>query len=163
MPEAGNVVATPIAPTWAFNDTAARNAATGLSSDDIGKLGYDRDTQTYFRLVAVSPVTWVSAQPYAASPLVSRAGHMWFYGITPADNSTRTIDIAPPGDSNSFYAGVYAPGHDFTTRGNPDFYGCFVVKSFYTNGNNQFHFDKQLAATTAPLDYRVASFIEDIR
>jgi hypothetical protein len=163
VPNVADVVSAPIVPTWAYDNAAARNVATGFGTDDIGKLSYVRDTQTYFRLVAISPATWVAAQPYAASPLVSRAGHMWFWGITPADNSTRTIDIAPPGDSNSVYAGWYAPGHDFTTRGNPDFFGCFVVKSFYTNGNNQFHFDKQLAGTTAPLDYRIASYIEDIR
>jgi hypothetical protein len=170
------VVSTPIAPSGAFDTPAARTNATGFtpqdnfSSADVGKLAYQRfnadgttPSQTYWRLVNHSPVTWASAEPYAASQLVSRAGHMWFYGLTPADNSTRTIDIEPPGDSNSFYAGVYAPGHDFTTRGNPDFYGCFVVKSFYTNGNNQFHFDKQLAATANPLDFRIASYIEDIR
>ena len=39
----------------------------------------------------------------------------------------------------------------------------FLVKSFYTNGNNQFHFDKQLLNGTKPVDYRIASFIEDIR
>jgi hypothetical protein len=112
-----------------------------------------------------TPAKWVldSSAPYTPSPLVSRAGHMWFYGISPADGSTRTIDIAPPGDANSFYAGIYAPSHDFTTRGNPNFYGCFVVKSFYTNGSNEFHYDKQLAAQTDPLDYRIASYVEDVR
>jgi hypothetical protein len=112
-----------------------------------------------------TPGKWIldPMTPYTLSPLVSRAGHMWFYGITPADGSTRTIDIAPPKDANAFYGGIYAPGHDFTTRGNPDFYGCFVVKSFYTNGNNEFHFDKQMAANTDPLDYKIASYIEDIR
>ncbi|HEX8678848.1 MAG TPA: hypothetical protein VF683_02725 [Chthoniobacterales bacterium] len=160
---ASDAVCTPITPSWAYNDAAARTSAAGLANTDVGKLGYQRDTQSYYRLAGTSPVTWVPAEPYTASPLVSRAGHSWFYGITPADNSVRTIDIAPPGDSNSFYGGIYAPGHDFTTRGNPDFYGCFVVKSFYTNGNNSFHFDKQLAAGTDPLDYRLASYIEDIR
>jgi hypothetical protein len=31
------------------------------------------------------------------------------------------------------------------------------------NGNCTFHFDKQLAASNLPLDYRVASYVEDIR
>jgi hypothetical protein len=98
--------------------------------------------------------------PYVPSALVSRAGHMWFYGISPADGSTRTIDINPPG---TVYAGFYAPSHDFSVNGNPDIYGVIVCKSFYMNGNCTFHFDKQLAALTIPLDYRVASYIEDVR
>jgi len=98
--------------------------------------------------------------PYAPSPLVSRAGHEWFYGISPADGSARTIDIGPPG---SMYAGFYAPSHDFSANGNPDFYGVMVAKSFYQNGNCSFHFDKELAAASIPLDYRVASYIEDVR
>ena len=101
--------------------------------------------------------------PYSVTPLVSRAGRLWFYGLSPSDGTSRSIDIGPPGSSDSVYAGFYAPSHDFTTRGNPDFYGVFLVKSFYTNGNNQFHFDKQLLNGTKPIDYRIASFIEDIR
>lgn len=105
----------------------------------------------------------VTVNAYSPSPLVSRAGHLWFYGITPSDGSARSIDIGPPGDADSFYGAIYAPSHDFTTRGNPDFYGAFVVKSFYTNGSNLFHYDKELAAGTDPLDYRIASYIEDVR
>ena len=104
-----------------------------------------------------------AGDPYSPSPLVSRAGRLWFYGISPSDGSSRSIDVGPPGDAAAVYAGWYAPSHDFTTRGNPDFYGTFLVKSFYTNGNNKFHFDKQLLNGTKPVDYRIASFIEDIR
>ena len=154
------------------------STAAAFSADDIGKSIEGAGIPNNATIAAVTNATSavmslnatatssagdVTVAAYLPSPLVSRAGHMWFYGISPPAGTSRTIDIAPPGDGNSFYAGVYAPGHDFTTRGNPDFYGCFVVKSFYTNGNNQFHFDKQLANTTDPVDYRVASYIEDIR
>jgi hypothetical protein len=98
--------------------------------------------------------------PYTASPLVSRAGHLWYYGISPADGSPRTITISPPG---SLWAAFYAPSYDFATNGNPDIYGVAVCKTFYQNGNCSFHFDKQLASSSPPIDYRVASYVEDIR
>lgn len=38
-----------------------------------------------------------------------------------------------------------------------------VTKSLVGNGNNTMHFDKQLLAAGVPQDYRIASYIEDIR
>lgn len=109
-----------------------------------------------------TPNKWIphSTTPHTASPLVSRSGHLWFYGISPADGSARTIKIDPPGE---MHAAFYAPSHDFGANGNPDIYGVMVCKSFTMNGNCTFHFDKQLLAGGNPLDYRIASYIEDIR
>lgn len=91
----------------------------------------------------------------------SRAAHLQFNGINPPDGVVQTIDITPPG---SFWATVYAPGADFSMNGNPDMYGAAVVKSFYGNGNTGFHFDKSLRGKAGPpVEYRVASYIEDIR
>lgn len=100
------------------------------------------------------------ATPYVPSTLVSRAGHCWYYGISPTDGSSRTIAINPSG---TVWAAFYAPSHDFSTNGNPDIYGVVVAKSFYMNGNTLFHFDKQLLLGGYPTDYRVASYVEDIR
>lgn len=97
---------------------------------------------------------------YGNSTLVSRAGHMWFYGISPADGSSRSINIDPPG---AMWAAFYAPSHDFTANGNPDLYGVLVCKTFYQNGNCSFHCDKELLNGGNPLDYRIASFVEDVR
>jgi len=36
--------------------------------------------------------------------------------------------------------------------------GVMVCKTFYQNGNGSFHFDKQLASSSPPIDYRVASY-----
>lgn len=102
--------------------------------------------------------TAVSA--WKTSSAVSRADHLWFYGLTPADGSARSLNINPPGD---VYAGVYAPAYDFTINGNPDLFGVVVCKSYSGNGNTGVHFDEQLLAGTMPNDYRIASYIEDVR
>ncbi|MEY2495701.1 MAG: hypothetical protein QOJ45_2193 [Verrucomicrobiota bacterium] len=95
---------------------------------------------------------------YEASPNPSRADHLWFYGE--GTNQTITLASAAP---STLYAGWYAPNADWSTQGNPDFVGAAVVKSFSGNGNNSFHYDLQLASSSIPLDYRVGSFIEDVR
>lgn len=158
VPNSGvNCVQTPT--SWTYANAALRTAATGFTAADIDKIAYQSDTSTYYKLTGVGPNTWRAVKPYEASSLVSRAGHNWFYGISPASGS-RSINIAPPGD---MYAAFYAPGHDFGSNGNPDFYGVMVCKSFTMNGNCTFHFDKQLIGDSAPVDYRVASYVEDIR
>jgi hypothetical protein len=154
-----DTVCVPTKPNYAYANAAARTAATGFAAGDIGKLAYQVDTQAYYTLTATTP-TWASVTPYTASPLVSRAGHLWYYGISPADGSPRSITISPPG---SLWAAFYAPSYDFATNGNPDIYGVAVCKTFTQNGNCSFHFDKQLASSSPPVDYRVASYVEDIR
>jgi hypothetical protein len=104
---------------------------------------------------AASPRYTISS--YVASPNVSRADHLWFYGE--GANQSITLGSAAP---QTLYAGWYAPNADFSTNGNPDFCGAAVVKSFTGNGNNTFHYDLELAGSN-PLDYRVASYVEDIR
>jgi hypothetical protein len=160
IPAAADVVCVPPAkPKWTYATAAARTSAAGFVAADVGKTAYQADTQVFYTLTATTP-TWTAMAAYTASPLVSRAGHVWYYGISPADGSARTITIQSPG---TMWAAFYAPSHDFAANGNPDFYGVMVVKSFYQNGNCTFHFDKQLASSATPTDYRVASYIEDVR
>ncbi len=91
----------------------------------------------------------------------SRAGHLQFYGISPTDNSTQTVSITPPGD---LYATIYAPNADVTLTGNPNIYGAIVCHNFSGNGNTGFHYDKEIAQLLGPvIDYKIASYIEDIR
>jgi hypothetical protein len=97
-----------------------------------------------------------------ASTNYSKAGHLQFYGISPTDGSTQTINIAPPG---GVYAVFYAPNGDISLNGNPDIYGAVVAHNFSGNGNTGFHYDKRLAgiAPGQPIDFQVASFVEDVR
>ena len=90
----------------------------------------------------------------------SRAGHLQFYGISPTDGSMQSIAIAPPGN---LYASIYAPSGDISLTGNPDWYGAVVAHSFVGNGNTGFHYDKEITGFGIPIDYQVASYIEDIR
>lgn len=89
------------------------------------------------------------------------AGNLQFYGISPTDPSTpQTIAIAPPGN---FAATFYAPSADFTLNGNPDITGAIVCKTFYGNGNTSWHYDRALDNIGNAVDYRIVSYVEDIR
>jgi hypothetical protein len=98
-----------------------------------------------------------------ASPLtnVSKPGRLQFYGISPPAGTTQTIAIAPPGN---VYATFYAPSGDMSLTGNPDVFGAIVAHNFSGNGNTGFHYDKELAnVSTIPVDFQVASYVEDVR
>jgi hypothetical protein len=89
------------------------------------------------------------------------AGNLQFYGISPSDpTATQSIDIASPGN---FVAAFYAPSADYHMNGNPDVTGAIVCKTFYGNGNTSWHFDRALAAEGEPIDYRIVSYVEDMR
>jgi len=60
-------------------------------------------------------------------------------------------------------ATFYAPSADFTMNGNPDVTGAIVAKSFHGNGNTSWHYDRTLNFLGDVTDYRIASYIEDIR
>jgi hypothetical protein len=48
-------------------------------------------------------------------------------------------------------------------NGNPDIIGALVCKSFYGNGNTSWHYDRELNSEGDAVDYRIASYVEDIR
>jgi hypothetical protein len=88
------------------------------------------------------------------------AANLQFYGISPPNGVTQTINIAPPGN---FAATFYAPGADFSTNGNPDITGAIVCKTYYGNGNTSLHYDRALDTTGDAIDYRISSYVEDTR
>ena len=89
------------------------------------------------------------------------SGNLQFYGISPTDpTATQSIDIQSPGD---FSATFYAPGADAKIWGNPDITGAIVCKTFYENGNASWHYDRALATQGERTDYRIASYVEDMR
>jgi hypothetical protein len=90
----------------------------------------------------------------------SRAAHLQFNGITPT-TGTQSINIAPPGN---LWATFYAPSANMSITGNPDVYGSIVCGNFSGNGNTGFHFDKRVQGNAGPpVNYRIASYIEDVR
>jgi hypothetical protein len=58
---------------------------------------------------------------------------------------------------------VYAPSADLAIKGNPDIVGAVVAKSFYANGNVSWHYDRALDLLGDMVDFRIASYVEDIR
>ncbi|PYK57751.1 MAG: hypothetical protein DME43_14105 [Verrucomicrobia bacterium] len=88
------------------------------------------------------------------------AGNLQFYSISPTDGSSQHININSPGD---FVATFYAPSADFTMNGNPDVTGAIIAKSFYGNGNTSWHYDRSLDFLGDVTDYRITSYVEDIR
>jgi hypothetical protein len=93
------------------------------------------------------------------------AGNLQFYAISPTDpNVQQTINLNSGGGSNAGFSAVfYAPSANFTINGGPDITGAIVCKNFYTNGNVHWHYDRALDSTGNAVDYRIASYVEDIR
>jgi hypothetical protein len=55
---------------WVYANAAARLAATGLVSGDVGKVAYQTDTASYWRLTATTP-TWVPISGYPPSGVIA--------------------------------------------------------------------------------------------
>ena len=93
------------------------------------------------------------------------AGNLQFYGISPTDpNVQQTIDLNSGGGSNAGFSAVfYAPSANFTINGAPDITGAIVCKNFYANGNVHWHYDRRLDTEGTAVDYRIVSYVEDIR
>jgi hypothetical protein len=131
-----------------------------VKARDLDNLNVDGPTNGVYKATAFHATTGAPTA-YAPTDFYSRAGHMQFIAISPPAGVTQTIHIAPPGD---FWATFYAPDADFTVNGNPEMYGAIVCKSYYGNGNTGFHFDKALWGKAGPpVEYRIASYVEDIR
>jgi hypothetical protein len=91
------------------------------------------------------------------------AANLQYYSISPPTTNPPTlqhVNINPPGN---FAAVFYAPGADLSINGNPDITGAVVCKTFYANGNVMWHYDRELSREGDAVDYRIASYVEDIR
>jgi hypothetical protein len=107
----------------------------------------------------------VNQNPSFANPY---AGNLQFYGISPARDAngnpvkTQTIDLNS-GTPQTLAATFYAPSANVNENGNPDFIGTMVCKSFNSNGNISWHYDRALNDEGESLDSRIASYVEDTR
>ncbi len=93
------------------------------------------------------------------------AGNLQIYGISPTDPSVQqTIDLNSGSGSTAGFAAVfYAPSANLSVNGGPDFTGSVVCKNFYANGNVHWHYDRSLDNVGDAVDYRLISYVEDIR
>src|SRR5204863_4492587 len=103
------------------------------------------------------------------------AANLQLYGISPtklaADGTVvpdlsvqQTVDLNSGGSASAGFAGVfYAPSANLTINGGPDIIGPVVCKNFYSNGNVHLHYDRDLDSSGDAVDYRIISYVEDIR
>lgn len=174
-PLAGNGVMVPRTATVTLSSSSTTMTSSNVTftSSDVGKqvrgVGIPSGT-TIASFVNSSTVT-LSTTPlyngtqnnvtlggYAPSTSTSAADHFWMIG-----EGTNQSIVLGSGQPQTNYVVWYAPNATFSVNGNPDFVGAFVVKSISGTGNNTLHFDKALLTAGKPLDYRVASYVEDVR
>jgi len=62
---------TMVAHAWSYADAANRLAATGFTSDQIGKLARQKDDNSFWKLTVEAPPTWVEDTNAAALKIVS--------------------------------------------------------------------------------------------
>ena len=92
------------------------------------------------------------------------SGNLQFYGISPTTPGTpQRIVLDTGGGQVTLFATFYAPSADVEFKGAPDFFGTVVAKSFYTNGNITWHYDRALDDEGDLLGYRIVSYVEDTR
>lgn len=118
--EVSNGLHNAVAYHWEYADAAARTAATGFTSDDLGKWARQDDTDTLWMLTATAP-TWVAVGvvltptriPFAASTgvLTSNAG------FTRDANGTVGNILTGTGAPAIFGQGDTGYGGDFEATG----------------------------------------------
>jgi hypothetical protein len=107
----------------------------------------------------------VNQNPTLTNPI---AGNLQFYGISPPRDAngnplwSQTINLNSATPSTLAMT-FYAPSADIVLNGNPDFIGTMVCKTFYSNGNIGWHYDRALNDEGALLDFRIVSYVEDTR
>ena len=159
--------------TLSSSSTTMTSTDVSFTASDVGKQvrGVGIPSNTTIATVVNSSTVTLSATPsyngtqsgvtlggYTSSTNTSAADHFWMIG----EGTNQSITLGS-GSPQTTYVVWYAPNADFTVNGNPDFVGAFVVKSMTGNGNNTLHFDKALLNAGTPMDYRIASYVEDIR
>ena len=142
-----------------FNQSATGQtyvAAVHVTSDFTGQLTVNPgvNVQVYFD----------GNMSVKARDLVNNTGlaaNMQFYGISPTNpNTTQTIAIAPPGD---FVVPCTRRARTSRSREIPTSLVRLWASRYSGNGNTTLHYDLALANVGVPVDYRIASYVEDIR
>ncbi len=160
-PVLSGIVPTPVDTYVAIHvtgDISGSNAAITVNPKVHLKIYFDGN-------ISMKNNNIVNRSPSAANPY---AGNLQFYGISPARDAngnpvtTQTIDLNS-GTPQTLAATFYAPSADVHENGNPDFIGIMVCKTFYSNGNISWHYDRALNDEGELLDFRVASYVEDTR
>ncbi len=103
---------------WVYANAAARLAATGFVSGDVGKVAFQTDTSSYWRLTATTP-TWIGIVPSQASGTI-------------ASGATANIDFSL--DCSTFKTRTLSANSTFTLT-NPVDGKVIIVPILNTVGN----------------------------
>lgn len=90
---------------WQYADAAARTGSSGFTSDDVGKLAYQLDTASYYRLTATTP-TWSVLAGVSSGDLDAAIGKL----EQNAQSADYTVALADAGKH------VFHPSADTTAR-----------------------------------------------
>jgi hypothetical protein len=90
-----------------------------------------------------------------------RAGQLQIYGEN-SNGETRTLQAY---GNASICAAFYGPDYDVTFQDNVEWVGAVAGHSFRMigGGNGGFHYDEALAMVGAPISFRIARYVEDVR
>jgi hypothetical protein len=86
--------------SFEYADTTAREAATGFTSDDVGKLSRQLDDNTLWMLTDDSPVTWkaVASEADAMSPTAHRSVAQLIHYLENGPDSSAYRETTPAGN-----------------------------------------------------------------
>lgn len=98
---------------WTYADAAARIAATGFTTDDIGKDAWQQSDDTFWRLVDNSPITWKKLTPSSQSDSLNIPTHTdttWYTVLTIPTTTDRniTLDVIVSGHSDDVAAAAWS-------------------------------------------------------
>ena len=88
------------------------------------------------------------------------AASMQFFGVSPADGSTRAAQV---GGAADFIAVLNAPAYNLKINGGGEFFGSFILRTVsMVGGNTAIHYDEALPRSGGTL-WKKASWTEDVR
>jgi hypothetical protein len=90
-----------------------------------------------------------------------RAGQLQIYGEN-SNGDTRTLRAY---GNASICAAFYGPDYDVTLQDNVEWVGAVAGRSFQVigGGSGGFHYDEALGMVGAPISFRIARYVEDVR
>ena len=90
-----------------------------------------------------------------------RAGQLQIYGEN-SNGDTRTLQAY---GNAAICAAFYGPNYDVTLQDNVEWIGAVAGHSFQMigGGTGGFHYDEALGMVGAPISFRIARYVEDVR
>jgi len=75
---------------WIFSNAVSRAGLVGATIDDVGKIGYQEDDNTYWRLADYAPVSWLRVGPDPAEP-IEGTGDKYYRHVQSSPNTVWVI------------------------------------------------------------------------